>query len=162
MAVLEKRYGARARKEASNRLAAEAASRATQKGGVASAVELTGGAEAGDVEFLLRVTYLPDLPELDFSQVTLERLTVTDENLQAANLERDKAAALLRAHLKRQALDALDSAYSFPLIPAAVEREFAGLWKTAEAQLGMVDARERDALASEFREIAERRCGWGW
>lgn len=161
MTIIEKRYGAQARKEATNQVAAQAASRATPKGGVASAIELVSGREAGDVEFLLTVTYLPDLPLFDFSQLTLERLTATEANLQAAGLTSDDATALFRAHLKRQALDTLHAAYSFPLIPAIVEREFAGLWKTAEAQLGAVDAQERDALATEFRAIAERRVRLG-
>jgi len=161
MAVLEKRYGTEARKEIMNRLAGEAASRATPKNGVASAVELVGGARSDDVEFRLTVTYLPDLPPFDFSQLTLERLTVTEENLQSAGLTRDGATAILRSHLKRQVLDRLHATYSFPLLPAIVEREFAGLWKTVEAQLGTVDAQERGSLAAEFRAIAERRVRLG-
>jgi FKBP-type peptidyl-prolyl cis-trans isomerase (trigger factor) len=119
------------------------------------------GAQSGDVEFRLTVTHLPDLPPFDFSQLTLDRLTASEENPQAAGLTREDATAIFRSHLKRQVLDRLHATYSFPLLPAIVEREFAGLWKTVEAQLGTVDAQERASLAAEFRAIAERRVRLG-
>jgi FKBP-type peptidyl-prolyl cis-trans isomerase (trigger factor) len=111
----------------------------------------------------LTVTFLPDLPPIDFSQVKLESVTATDEDLSAAGISPAQAAALFRSHLKLQALDCLHEAYSFPVLPAMVEREFAGLWKTAEDDLGTsaIGSRERAALAAEFREIAERRVRLG-
>jgi hypothetical protein len=160
-AVLEKRYGTQARREGINRLAGEAAFRVAPKGGVGSSLELVSGAQSGDVELQLRVTYLPDLPEFDFSQLVLERLTATEANLQAAGLTADDATAIFRTHLKRQVLDRLHATYSFPLLPAIVEREFAGLWRTAEAQLGTIDAEDRASLIAEFRAIAERRVRLG-
>jgi FKBP-type peptidyl-prolyl cis-trans isomerase (trigger factor) len=162
-AELEKRYGAQARQEALNRLAAEASSRVAPKGGVPSAIKLVRGAQSGDLEFELTVTYLPDLPAFDASQLTLESFTATEADLQAAGLDTDSGAAMFRGQLKRQVLDRLHEAYSFPLIPALVEREFTVLWKTAEADLGTrtIEPKVRAALAAEFREIAERRVRLG-
>jgi len=64
---------------------------------------------------------------------------------------------MFRGHLKRQVLDRLHEAYSFPLIPALVDREFAVLWKTALADLGTrtIEPKVRASQAAEFREIAE-------
>ena len=162
-AELENRYRGQARQEALNNLAVEAASRVAPKGGVAAAIELISGAEAGDLEFRLTITYLPDLPEVDFSQVKLESLTATSDDLRSAGVPGDEAGALFRSDLKRQVLDRLHETYSFPLIPAMIEREFAALWKTAEPDLGTaaIDPKERAALAAEFREIAERRLRLG-
>lgn len=153
-AELEKRYGA---------LAAEAASRVAPKGGVPSAIELRSGAQTGELEFELTVTHLPDLPAFDASQLTLESFTATEADLQAAGLNADSSAAMFRGQLKRQVLDRLHEAYSFPLIPALVEREFALLWKTVEADLGTrtIEPQVRASLAAEFREIAERRVRLG-
>jgi len=162
-AELEKRYGTEARQEALNRLAAAAASRVAPKGGVPSAIKLRSGAQSGDLEFELTVTHLPDLPAFDGSQLMLESFTATEADLQAAGLDTDSGAAMLRGHLKRQVLDRLHEAYSFPLIPALVDREFAVLWRTAEADLGSrtIEPQVRASLAAEFREIAERRVRLG-
>jgi SM-20-related protein len=150
-AVLRQRYGEDARRDVLTRLAIEAANRATPSGGLTSALTCTAGERGGDAVFELAVTMLAELPAPDFSQVAIENLTASDP----------AAAALCRDHLKQQVLDALAAAYTFPIAPALVEREFAPIWRAAQAQLGSVSGTEREAVAAEFRTIAERRIRLG-
>jgi SM-20-related protein len=162
MAVLQPRYGAQARAEAINRIVAETMQRALPKGSIVSSFALHAGVESGDVEFQAKVTYLPDLPPVDFSTFSIERLTASSADLQSAGLSSADAAALFRQHLKLQVLDLVDAAYQFPLLPFLVEREFATIWKTAEAQDQIPpEAAVRERLAAEFRSIAERRLRLG-
>jgi hypothetical protein len=160
--VLIQRYGAKARSDTLNRLAAEATGRVAPKGSVASSVALKAGAESGDLEFEVAVTYLPDLPSPDFSQVILRRLTAAEADLQAVGLTADAAAGLLRDHLKSQVLDILDAAYTIPLLPLLVERELAAIWKAAESQVGIpASVAAKEAMAAKFRTIAGRRLRLG-
>ncbi len=74
----------------------------------------------------------------------------------------EDAAVLLRQHVKLQVLDRLDAAYSFPILPFLIEREYAAIWKAAESQAEIpAAAAGREALAAEFRAIAERRLRLG-
>ncbi len=140
-AVLRKRYGTRARAEAINRIVAETTPTALPPGSVVSSFKLHAGAESGDLEFEAAVTYTPDLPAVDFSAVTIERLLVDEP--------------LSRSHMKLQVLDRLDEACSIPLLPFRIEREFAAICSAAEA------AGQPPQDAAEFRAIAERRLRLG-
>jgi hypothetical protein len=154
--VLEERYGAEARAAILKRLAADVAKRGLPAGSVASACELLTGADTGDLEISIAATYLPDLPDIDFSEVTIERITVAEAD---PSLE---AVAFLRESLKSQVLDRLDRAYSIPLFPWLIEREFSTIWKLAEAQGGVPSApEERTQIETRFRKIAERRLRLG-
>jgi hypothetical protein len=157
--VLEKRYGAKARSEAANRLAAEAADRIFATGGLASAIEAVSGSDSGDLELRIVVTHLPDLPALDPTELVIERLSASPEDIEAAGLTEAAASEIFRDHLGQQVLDYLDTAYSFPIAPALVEREFAAIRQVAESQLG--HAEERESIAGELRVIAERRVRLG-
>jgi FKBP-type peptidyl-prolyl cis-trans isomerase (trigger factor) len=162
MALLRQRYGAQTRTEVIHRIAAETAQRVLPKGSIVSAFNLRAGAQSGDLEFHATVTYLPDLPPADFSQVTIERLDAAEADLQTAGLTATDAAALFRQHLKLQVLDHLDAAYPIPVLPFLIEREFAAIWKAAEAEAqAPADQAERESLAAEFRAIAERRLRLG-
>ena len=61
-----------------------------------------------------------------------------------------------REHLKEQLLDSLNDSYSFTLPGGAVEREFQGIWRAAQAQ-GL----SGEEAALELRAIAERRVRTG-
>jgi hypothetical protein len=161
--ILEKRYGSKARSEAANRLAAEAADRIFTTGGLASAIETLTGAESGDFEFRVVVTHLPDLPALDLSELAIERLTASPHDIEAAGLTSDAANEFFTDHLRQQVLDYLDAAYSFPIAPALLEREFTAIRQMAESQLEprSEDARVRESIAAELRIIAERRVRLG-
>jgi FKBP-type peptidyl-prolyl cis-trans isomerase (trigger factor) len=162
MPVLRQRYGAQARREAVNRIVAETSDRMLPKGSVAGSFTLCAGAESGDLEFQAYITYLPDLPGVDFSALSIERLNATGEDLRAASLSAADAAALFRQHLKLQVLDHLDAAYPIPLLPFLIEREFASIWKAAETQSALpAGAPQREALVIEFRAMAERRLRLG-
>jgi hypothetical protein len=162
-AVMEQRYGAQARSDVLNGLAAETADRFLKKGSVTSALDLKSGAHSGDLEFHFRVTYFPDLPSVDFSDQTFERLTATSSQLQSAGITADEAGILLRNHLKSQVLDRLDATYRVPLLPALIEREFSALWKAAESDNIEIPAEPagKAELTAKFRAIAERRLRLG-
>lgn len=162
MTVLQQRYGAQARTDAVNRIAAETAQRVLPKGSIASSFDLRAGAQSGDLEFQATVTYLPDLPPVDFSRITIERLSAAPADVQSAGLPDADAAALFRHQVKLQVLDHLDAAYPIPLLPFLIEREFAAIWKAAESQAEIPGgAAERESLSAEFRAIAERRLRLG-
>ncbi|MGA3189647.1 MAG: trigger factor [Bryobacteraceae bacterium] len=160
-AVLQKRYGAQARADVLNRLGMEAMDRALPKGSVASALELKRGAESGDVEIHLTAIRMADLPNIDFSQVALERLTADEAAMQRAGITSEQAAAYFRGYLKAQVLDRLDAEYRFPVLPALVDREFTEIWKAAQAQ-AEIPADAKAQASAEFRAIAERRFRLGW
>ena len=72
-----------------------------------------------------------------------------------------------RMKLKRELLDALESAHTFELPPSLVEREFEGIWKQVTDGLEREgksfadeDKTEEEARA-EYRKIAERRVRLG-
>ncbi len=161
-AVLQQRYGAQTRADAINRVAADTTQRMLPEGSVVASVALLSGAEARDLEFQAAMTYLPDLPAADFSAVPIERLSASGEDLKSAGLSDAEALALFRHQLKLQVLDHLDAAYPFPVLPLLIEREYARIWKAAEAQSELpADAATRELLAVEFRAIAERRLRLG-
>ena len=163
LSVLENRYGSKARSEAANRLAAEAADRLFAAGGLASAVEAVSGTDAGDLDFRVTVTHLPDLPALDFATLAIERLSASPDDVDAAGMTEDAASELFRDHLGQQVQDYLDAAYSFPIAPVFVEREFAAIRQVAESQLepGAATPEARESMAAELRMIAERRVRLG-
>ncbi len=108
------------------------------------------------MEISIAATYLPDLPDIDFSEVTIERMTIAEAD------PSPEAVAFLRESLKSQVLDRLDRAYSVPLFPWLIEREFCAIWKLAEAQGGVPGApEERTQIETRFRKIAERRLRLG-
>jgi SM-20-related protein len=149
--VIEQRYGAQARLEVLNRLTAEAIDRLLPKGSVSSTVELKGGAAVGDLEAHVMATHLPDLPAIDFSQITLTRLTGPEA-----------VEGQLRNHLKAQVLDRLASAYRFPLLQVQVERELSVIRKAAQSQVEMPAEPQAQAdIIKGFRTIAERRLRLG-
>jgi hypothetical protein len=160
VAVLQKRYGAQVRTEVLNGLGAEAIERGLPKGGIASAVELKSGAEAGDVEIHVTATHVPDLPAFDASKIDLERLNADEATRKDAGVTADQAAAHFRGYLKAQVLDFLDAAYRFPVLPALVDREFSQIWKAAESQ-AEIPADVKAQASTELRAIAERRLRLG-
>jgi FKBP-type peptidyl-prolyl cis-trans isomerase (trigger factor) len=150
-AVLHQRYGAQARSEAIKRLILDTVGKEVPAGHIVGAIEVKSGVEHGDVAFHVTATYLPDLPDFDASQVEIERLTATDDDLAAAGVSAD----LLRNHLHQQVLDRLHETYPFGLHPTLIDREFEAIWKAARAQGAT------ESLAPEFRAIAERRVRLG-
>jgi hypothetical protein len=159
--VLKDRYGAQARTDTLNRFAAEALERALPKGSLASAVELMGGAESGDLELHVTAIHLPDLPTVDFAGMALEQLTADAATLRSAGLTQEQAGELFRGYLKAQVLDRLDSTYRFAVLPSLVEREFSQIWKAAQSQTEIpADAKAHASI--ELRAIAERRFRLGW
>ncbi len=160
-AVLKERYGPEARTDILRRMTGEALDRAIPKESVASAVEMKGGAQSGDLEMHVSATYVPDLPVIDFSQIDLERLSADESTHEASGVTQEKAAAYFRSYLKAQVLDCLDSAYPFAVLPSLVEREFSQIWKEAQSQ-AEVPADVKAQASSEFRAIAERRLRLGW
>jgi FKBP-type peptidyl-prolyl cis-trans isomerase (trigger factor) len=161
--VMEQRYGSAARGEVAHQLAAQAADRIFATGGLASGIEMASGAAAGDLEFRITVTHLPDLPDIDFSQLALERLTASSADLEAAGVTTETAREIFDDHLRQQVLDYLDSAYGFTLAPALIEREFRAISGAAESQMdaAVADQASRESIAAELRVIAERRVRLG-
>jgi FKBP-type peptidyl-prolyl cis-trans isomerase (trigger factor) len=159
LSILEKRYGSKARSDAAHRLAAEAAEEILAKGGLASAIEAISGSDSGDLELRVTVTHLPDLPALDFTTLAIERLSASPEDVEAAGMTEAAASELLRDHLGQQVQDYLDAAYSFPVAPVFVEREFAAIRQLAESQLEQGAGTE--SMAAELRMIAEQRVRLG-
>lgn len=161
--IMEQRYGAAARAEAANRLAAQAADRIFAAGGLASRIELTSGAAAGDLEFRITVTHLPDLPDVDFSRRALERLTASHEILEAAGVTADAAREIFEDHLRQQVLDHLDSTYGFAVAPLLIERQFRAILEAAQSEMeaAVADQASRESIAAELRVIAERRVRLG-
>ncbi len=115
-----------------------------------------------DLEFHATVTFLPDLPPVDSSRFTVERLSGTVADLESAGLAAEDGAELLRQHVKLQVLDQLDAVYPFPILPFMIEREYAAIWKAAESQAEIPAAAAAwESLSAEFRAIAERRLRLG-
>ena len=141
--VLEARYGTRTRSAVIGEIGNQAVERLLAGGGLPASVELIRGAATGDVELRLAVTHLPDLADVDCEHWELERLVATEPTTQQ----------LLTQELHQAVLDLLDSAYSFPVAPALVERELASIRQAAsDAELPESD---------EFGVIAERRVRLG-
>lgn len=163
LAILEQRYGAVARLEVAHQLAAQAADRIFTMGGLASGIELASGAATGDLEFRITVTHLPDLPDIDFSQLALERLSASSADLEAAGVTSDAAREIFEDHLRQQVLDYLDAAYGFTVAPRLIEREFRAISGAAESQMdaAVADQASRESIAAELQLIAERRVRLG-
>jgi trigger factor len=74
---------------------------------------------------------------------------------------------VVRARLKRQLLDKLAEAHSFPVPPGMVDIEFEQIWKSIEEAKKRGDndpsiqGKSDDELKAEFRTIAERRVRLG-
>ena len=162
-AVMEQRYGAAARLEIATQLAAQAADRIFATGGLASSIEAANGATSGDLEFQITVTHLPDLPEIDFTKLSLERLTISEEELQDAGITVDAAQTIFDEHLRQQVLDHLDSACGFTLAAPLIDREYRAISEVAESQMdsSVAGKAERESIAAELRVIAERRVRLG-
>lgn len=161
--VLEQRYGAQARRECLRRFSDEAIKRAVPSGTLLSAVELKSGEDSGDAVVEATGTFLPDLPTPEFSQVPLLRLIVTEGAAQAAGVSPPEAEHLVREHLKRQALDALEAACRIPVMPALVGQEMAAIWKALEdSGAAPANEQERAQRSEELRPVAERRVRLGY
>jgi SM-20-related protein len=153
--VLRQRYGAQARREALRLLSAEVVNTGLPAGNIAYSCALVSGAESGPAEIRIRATHLPDVPTPDFRNPPLERIVFATTTAETE--------ALVQAHLKKQALDRLDSAHSIPLFPGIVDREFSALWKFAESSGALPEANEERAqCAEELRAIACRRLRLGY
>lgn len=159
MDFLESRYGARTRAELVGRLGLQTTERLLAAGGLPASLQLTSGADSGDVEFRLAVTHLPDLPEPGAEHWELERLTLSEAVLQKTGLTAADASGLLTQHLHLQALDHLHATYQFPVAAPLVERELEAIQLAANAQ--PENEEDRKALLLELREIAERRVKLG-
>jgi hypothetical protein len=146
-AVIQQRYGDKARGEVLSRIASQASAHMLARGGLTSDVSIVTGADGGDLELRVTATHLPSLPPLDPSTMQLERLTSPDPAM----------AEALASQLRQQVMDRLDAAYDFPLAPSLVDREFAAIRAAAEQQ-GSPVTPEIDA---ELRVIAERRVRLG-
>jgi FKBP-type peptidyl-prolyl cis-trans isomerase (trigger factor) len=161
-AVLQQRYGAKARQEAIRGLAAEAADAVVARGALAASLDLV--ADAGDaVEFRLAATYLPELPAPDPAAMQLERLSAPQSALDALGLTSEAANELLDTRLRQQVLDHLHAQYRFPVASQLVARELAGIRRAAEEAMesDAATSAERAAIEAEFGEIAERRVRLG-
>lgn len=72
-----------------------------------------------------------------------------------------------RMKLKRELLDALETAHDFDLPPSLVEREFEGIWKQVtdglerEGKTFADEGKTEDEARAEYRKIAERRVRLG-
>ena len=146
-AILEQRYGAKARTEVISSLGAAAADNVLARRELASSLDLTADS-ADAVEFHLAVTHLEELPPLDFESIELVRLTGPEPQ-----------ATLLEDHLRQSVLDILDKTYQFTVAPQLVARELALIRRAAEAALPAGSITE--AMDAELRFIAERRVRLG-
>ena len=149
MKILEERYGAAAHSETVKRFASEAAAKAPRGSFIAS---IDASEKAGDLELQVTAVHLPDLPDPDFSQITLLRFTASESDLEAADVAGDS----LIEHLKQQVLDHLEKSYPFPLPGQLVEREFNNILQAARA-----DGENVEESMAAFRPIAERRVRLG-
>jgi FKBP-type peptidyl-prolyl cis-trans isomerase (trigger factor) len=161
-AVLEQRYGAKARAEAIQRLGAEAADKVLARGELAASLELSvDNTEA--VEFRLAVTHLAELAAIDFAAIEIERLSAPQSALGLLGLTRESADKLVDHHLRQQVLDRLNQAYQFPVAPQLVALEHARIRPAAEEALAAASTTlaEREAIEAELGAIAERRVRLG-
>ena len=156
---LESRYGARTRTEWIEQLGLQSAERLLAAGGLPASLQLTNGAEAGDVGLQLEVTHLPDLPDARAEQWKLQRLTLSPDVLAESGLSAEVAGELLTRQLHLQALDQLNATYQFPVAAPLVERELDAIRRTANLQ--STDGEESAAFLLELREIAARRVRLG-
>jgi hypothetical protein len=109
-----------------------------------------------DFECRLCLTYLPDLPAVDFATLVVERLTDPGQ-------DETRSGAALDDHLRRQVLDFLNASYPFPIARPLIERELAAIRQTAESELAddSLSPQERRSWDEELRQIAERRVRLG-
>jgi hypothetical protein len=153
--IVKERYGKQARIDTLNRLAGDALSRALPEGSIASAAELKGGVESGDLDMHVVAVHLPELPAVDFSDAELDRPDAPESVVIEAGIAPEAARERFREYLKAQVLDRLDAAYPFPVLPSLVEREFKQIWKAAPH--AGVQGELKAQVDSELRAIAERR-----
>jgi FKBP-type peptidyl-prolyl cis-trans isomerase (trigger factor) len=161
-AVLEQRYGVKARAEAIQRLGAEAADSVLARGELAASLELSADT-AETVEFRLVATHLAELAPLDFAAIEIERLSVPQSALHLPGMTAESADRLLENRLRQRVLDTLDKAYHFPLAPQLVAREQALIRRAADEALASASTTlaEREAMEAELAAIAERRVRLG-
>lgn len=138
--VLMQRYGAEARSEAIDRLAAQATVQALGSRFIVSGLQLEQADPNGDVRFLVQGLQPSDIPEPDVAAARLERLLAPQADLQE----------ILDQEFSIQILDWLDSHCRIPVMPAVVQRELTALRQSAP---GVDDA--------ELRALAERRVSLG-
>jgi FKBP-type peptidyl-prolyl cis-trans isomerase (trigger factor) len=150
-ALLEQRYGARARHAVKENFAVQAAHQLLAEGNLTSATESRDNPGNGDLLLRLTVTHLPDLKDPQFDSVVLTRLTAEDPKL----------APLLEAAFREQVLDQLDAAYHFTLAPVLVNKELVAIRAAASAQLALISEEERRGVDAELLTIAERRVRVG-
>ena len=153
--ILKSRYGARTRSEVISSIGGRAIEQVLATGGLPVSLQIIGGMESGDVEVRLTVTHLPDLPDADFGQCEVERLTLSDGVLGESGVSAADAAQFLAQELQVQVLDHVQRVFDFPVAAPLVEREMESIRKTAGIQ-----PEAGEALA-ELREIAERRVRLG-
>jgi FKBP-type peptidyl-prolyl cis-trans isomerase (trigger factor) len=161
-AVLQQRYGAKARAEAIQALGAQAADQALARGELAASLELSGD-RADGVEFRLEVTCLAELADIDFAAIEIERLSASRSELDRLGLTTESAEKLFDDHRRRKVLDSLDKAYRFPIAPQLIAREHALIRRAAEEALAAdsTTPAEREAIEAELGAIAERRVRLG-
>jgi FKBP-type peptidyl-prolyl cis-trans isomerase (trigger factor) len=161
-AVLQQRYGAKARSEAIQALGAHAADQAHARGELAASLELMLD-QADSVEFRLEVTHLAELADIDFAAIEIERLSASRSDLDRLGLTTETASKLFDDHCRRMVLDSLDKAYRFPIAPQLIAREHALIRRAADEALAAdsTTLAEREAIESELGAIAERRVRLG-
>lgn len=166
MSVLRERYGRSVTAEVVERLVAESStqvlSERSLRPAAAPEIGVTPRGDGADLEFTLAIELMPDIGPLEAAELELDRLTV-EATGQGAGVTPEDIARLSRARLKRELLDRLAARYDFPLPQRLVEHEFAGIWRTVEAQLARESStgKSEAELRGEFRGIAERRVRLG-
>lgn len=149
------------------------------------------GAKAGETRDVA-VTFPDDYPEAKLAgrdavfAVTVNAVNKPDEividdemakrlGLESLSVLKDRLREQLkteygrasRMHLKRRVLDALDTAYDFPLPPTMVENEFNAIWNQVQEELAREgkttedEGKSEDELKEEYRDIASRRVKLG-
>ncbi len=149
------------------------------------------GAKAGEQK-VVNVTFPEDYPAKNLAgkaanfDVTVKTVSAPDEvkinddfaaKLGLASLEdlRNRVKEQIesdykraaRAHMKRQLLDKLDAAHTFPLPEGMVEQEFNAVWQAVTGELKREgktfadEGKSEDELKKEYRTISERRVRLG-
>jgi SM-20-related protein len=152
--VLQTRYGAKTRKEVTDRIFERAAAEILAKGGLAASFEMLEGAESGPVSFQLTATQLAELPDPQAEHWKLEKLTVPS----ASDLTEKEISTRLAQHFQTQVLDRLDAAYRFPIAPPLIAQELDKILKSLPP---ISPGEDSKALLAEWRDLAERRVRLG-
>jgi trigger factor len=128
--------------------------------------ELAGKAATFDVTAKkLKAPVVPPVDDALAEKLGFENLEKLREAI-TAQIQREYDQ-LARLRIKRQLLDALAGAVSFPVPEGMVQAEFDQIWQRVEAsrQAGEIDeddkGKDDDTLKAEYRAIAERRVRLG-